>query len=479
MPDGLPCPNPVCTHLFPPSSVKGVASLRCPKCGNVFQFQKQAAPAPAKPAAPPPPPKKAPPRPPAPPVAAPVAPPVDVPASSAFSFDSGPDLGLDDDEPGRIRKRRTPRRGRWLSYAVVFVLFNLMIGGATYFVLFVMPHFMNDDARKHRVQANFSFTAPASWPADDKLRRQIGANVALSRTNPRAHLALFYTDYKTRLPGDDELVEEAVKRLKPYFPRLEYVDPVQSGRGRDADLGDEAALRLIFKATAADQVPMVGECLMTARRGIGYWWMTWGPEEEGREALQELWDTLREGFRLHNEREGWRPSPRPTTPARLEGTSVEVSYVTEVWRPETDNVKDYDPLAVLVLRAFEKEGNRPDEYAGKAATIQALLLPKAADLASAVTVAKEQVEKQQKLKLEPYLDRGGKQALGVRDVGALKGEVRQFDVKEGTDVIRFAALAVVNRPEGVLAFYFECPPGKRGYWLGELKAFLATVRLRK
>ena len=42
-----------------------------------------------------------------------------------------------------------------------------------------------------------------------------------------------------------------------------------------------------------------------------------------------------------------------------------------------------------------------------------------------------------------------------------------------------ATLAVVNRPEGTLAIFFECPAGKRGYWIGELRAFLATVRLRQ
>jgi len=38
MPTGLACPNPICSHVFPPSVI-GTASLSCPRCGSVFQFR--------------------------------------------------------------------------------------------------------------------------------------------------------------------------------------------------------------------------------------------------------------------------------------------------------------------------------------------------------------------------------------------------------------------------------------------------------
>lgn len=41
MPHGLPCINPVCDYEFAHEQIKGASSLKCPKCGNVFQFSTQ------------------------------------------------------------------------------------------------------------------------------------------------------------------------------------------------------------------------------------------------------------------------------------------------------------------------------------------------------------------------------------------------------------------------------------------------------
>ena len=69
MPSTLPCPNPVCTHLFNADAVKGAASVVCPRCGTKLEFRRAPASPPARPPAPPA--KKAAPKPPA---AAPKAP---------------------------------------------------------------------------------------------------------------------------------------------------------------------------------------------------------------------------------------------------------------------------------------------------------------------------------------------------------------------------------------------------------------------
>src|SRR5207248_1446447 len=39
MTPSLPCPNPTCTHVFPPEELAGVAAVACPACGGVFQLQ--------------------------------------------------------------------------------------------------------------------------------------------------------------------------------------------------------------------------------------------------------------------------------------------------------------------------------------------------------------------------------------------------------------------------------------------------------
>src|SRR5438128_938126 len=46
----LPCPNPMCSHVFTPEQVQGAAALLCPLFGTRFQFRPGEAKAqPAKP----------------------------------------------------------------------------------------------------------------------------------------------------------------------------------------------------------------------------------------------------------------------------------------------------------------------------------------------------------------------------------------------------------------------------------------------
>ena len=77
-----PCPNPVCTHVFPHAEVQRSSSLKCPRCGHEFRLAAE-----AKPAAPPAAPlaKLAQPKPA--PVAAPIA--AIAPARPANSFAAG------------------------------------------------------------------------------------------------------------------------------------------------------------------------------------------------------------------------------------------------------------------------------------------------------------------------------------------------------------------------------------------------------
>src|SRR5438874_432526 len=47
----FPCPNPICTHVFSAQEVQSAGALKCPVCGQVFQFRAGAIPqAPSRPA---------------------------------------------------------------------------------------------------------------------------------------------------------------------------------------------------------------------------------------------------------------------------------------------------------------------------------------------------------------------------------------------------------------------------------------------
>src|SRR2546425_801927 len=110
--NGIPCPNPTCTHIFPAAAVVGAASLTCPRCGGVFRFRPSppdAGDAPARP-----------------------APGDGSSRSTLFSGSSDeisahdPGLGLPEDLlslPGpRRRMPQRSRRGAWLAALIVFVL---------------------------------------------------------------------------------------------------------------------------------------------------------------------------------------------------------------------------------------------------------------------------------------------------------------------------------------------------------------------
>ncbi|NBO92161.1 MAG: hypothetical protein EBV06_07575 [Planctomycetia bacterium] len=508
---GFPCPNPICTHVFPSETVKTAGELKCPRCGNLFRFgPKPAASSFQGPAsgdtatkrspAPPPPPKPPTPASSAPnptaksapprqtreaqviPTATPVGgtiPEVSEP-SAAFSFENA-------DESPRIRKKKRPVKRRGVLFGIVlFTILATFVGGMVYLYVMIVPQLVDQNNRKNQVQANFSFTTTWSWKNDEKLRRSLNASIALTRSRPsRAHVALAYEDYKNRLPSDDELLDEAIKRLKANFPRLEYIDPMRTGKGKSGELDEEPAWKIEFRGTATDEVPMVGECIYMTRRGYGYWFITWGPVAD-EEDLPEVWEKLRSNFKFANEREGWQPSPRPSTSVIFEELNTKIDYVHDVWTP-ADNPRDYDAATELALRGFEigsdKGRTRPDAYAGKAATIQVLALPKAADLPAAVMAAEEAIKKQleklvQTSKLERFVDPSGK-GLAAPDVGAFKGQTNEYSLQFTADSTRFGLIAVVNRPQGVLVIYCECPQEKRGYWLGEFKALLETVRPAK
>ncbi|MFQ3594014.1 MAG: hypothetical protein SNJ82_12610 [Gemmataceae bacterium] len=303
----------------------------------------------------------------------------------------------------------------------------------------------------------------------------------MSRSNPRGHFVLHVIDYKTREPGAEELLDEAVKRLKAGFPRLQYSNPLE--KGKTGELDNEPAFQFEFRGSGTDDVPMIGQCTFLTRRGYGYWLMCWGPAVDEDE-LEERFQRIRSGFRFANGREGWQPSPRPSTQFKLGDQPIQLNYAHDLWRVE-ENPTDYDPRAVAVLRGFEQHGKQSsrtkvDTYAGKSATVQFLLLDRTVDLASAIEVAKGYLTGQlaksgNAVKLEPYAPEGG-EAAASSEVGAFKGELRQYTIRVGPEVARFALLGVVNRSESMLVIFGECPMEKRGYWLSEFKSLVETVR---
>jgi hypothetical protein len=421
------------------------------------------------------------------PIASPVAAPAPVAETTApqrnLQFQTDPDMVVRSSVAGSSRqrgKRPRPQRGLLLRITL-FTFLGCFIAGVGYVLVFLLPQFLGNDTDRRKVQLNFSFSTAWAYRDDVKLRRLMETAIGMSRTDPRGHLVLHAIDYKNREPGAEELLDEALKRLKAAFPRLQYKNPLEDGK--TGDLDSEPAYQFEFRGSAADEVPMIGQCTFLTRRGYGYWLMTWGPAED-EDLLAERFQRIRERFRFANEREGWKPSPRPSTELVLGDLPIRLNYVGDIWRVE-ESPTDYDPRAVAVLRGFELQGERSsrtqvDTYAGKSATVQVLVLDRTEDLAAAIELAKGHLTNQlakveNGVKLEPYVPDGGKPSASP-EVGAFKGELRQFTVRVGTENARFALLGVVHRPDNLLVVFAECPMDRRGYWLGEFKALAETIR---
>src|SRR5262249_12458709 len=149
---------------------------------------------------------------------------------------------------------------------------------------------------------NYSFHTPGSpWKQDQDAARRLGASLAMSRRDPSSWFAIIARDYKDRTPRDDEMVNEAIVRLKQLFSK----PPEWELRDEDSFAG-LAAQRLVFTGENSSNIPVSGECLMAAYNGIGYWFIGWTPSSADPAVLgdiQQEWGKVREGFALLKERD--------------------------------------------------------------------------------------------------------------------------------------------------------------------------------
>jgi hypothetical protein len=452
MPSGYPCPNPACAYVFPADAVRGEA-MACPRCGARYRFRQ----------APPPLPKVAPP-----PV--PVAPPV---AGPALAPTPGP----------LVRPRRPRRRGwGWLRALVVFLTVCLCVGGVLYAYRDELADLLRDGPGQRasfRAQGNFSFRAAPGWRPDEPLRDRTRANLAVTLARPRGHMALFYLDHQARSYTDAQLLDKALRQLRAYFPQLEYEDPFRGGDGRTGTLGGEPALVFAFSGTDPNDVPVRGQAYVLSRQGFAYWLYFWGPEDN-YDKLTERWEALRGGFKLYDEREGWRPRPREVQTFTGSALAYQLRYHKDVWKAE-DSPKDADPACELRLRGVETDEDertgrrRPGELAATAPEVLALVLPKAADAKAAAAAALEYVKKKQaelipRLAVEPLPPRDPPKPGGLID------RVDRLRLVLGGTNERYLVLAVASRPDGVLALVCECLWERKDYWEQEFNAVLGSAR---
>jgi hypothetical protein len=312
------------------------------------------------------------------------------------------------------------------------------------------------------------------WRRSEAIERAVSVNLVLSRSEPRIDLAVYYRDFKTRMPGDAELVAEALGRLHRYFSGgLEW--EVKSA-AEPVRLGGRPAVRMEFEGAGPDSVLVNGECCMVAYRGYGYWFFTWGPLEQ-KEQISPEWEALRQGFALlGGAREGWKERPRETEEVRGVKAPYRLSAVKGLWTPE--NAEDYGDADVVLKGA---EPDRESRYADKVARLRVIVLPRAANLKAAADAARKYLDDWQAKEwggtLEPVKEKGAAMDRDT-DVGPQRGHLSKFQVVLDGEPKHFVLLAAVNSPRGNLVLLGDCLWERHDFWDQEFVPLLASLRAR-
>lgn len=460
---GFPCPNPACEHVFAPEVVKRATTLVCPLCAARFQFRAATAPPPSVPVADPV--EEVPPRH-AIPAAVPIARPVEI-ASNPFSLTTAA-VTL---APPR------PKRGRrltWSRVGVIMVLGAAVAGGAAG-VLWLLQHARTDEKGSedsHASMLNYRFVYPRGWKLDGKIRKALGANLAMARAEPSAGLALFAHDYKTRSPRDAELHDQAVTWLDKYFRGLEFEAKP------NAKLDGLPARRFEFQGEV-DHVLVTGECLMLARRGYGYWLVTWASAER-RDVAAEEWPAVRNGFHFLDNREGWAEKKPRQVQIQGAKAAYRLAYTEGVW--ERQPLDGFDPSADMLLRGFDPRDD--DKLADRAGIVTVLNLPRGeGDLKAGAAAAREHLLGKQRevypeTSIELVADKNGP-AEGPADIGAARGHLARLRVKNSASREMYVELATILLADGVLVIQGECLWPRREFWRQEFAPLRETLRLRK
>jgi hypothetical protein len=438
--------------VFDPAAVAGAASLVCPRCGTRFQFRVKPRDAPLTPAA-------------------------AEPAPADLAFPPAPNLVR---PPSRRRRAAAPRRGPWVGVLVACTAFVGLLATA-----FVWYHSLpsddedRDETNLMPAQANCRFRKPdGPWKADDEARVGLRVNLALRRSRPGNSLALYYRDYKTRLPGDAEMIDEARRCLGSYFKPLEWEPKPKDEAIR---LGGQPALKLDFQGRDPNQVEVSGECYMTAYRGIGYWFFTWCPNDDS-DRMGAEWDALRQGFALLDRREGWKEVPPETDTIEGEGVPYRLSPAKGVWAKVKKD--GYDPKADVVLLGRAPTGLK---HASTDATVQVLVLPRAGGLPGATKAARDHYLQRQiegegypETTMEVFKDKDGADEDRDTAVGAAEGHVTKLHVTNAEGRERYVVLAVVDgHPGGVVVLVCDCAWQRREMWEPEFAALLKTFQLKE
>jgi len=449
--------------------------LTCPGCGTLFQFRSGPPPGAtprAQLSAPPPASTDVTPAVVAPPEQSRVAPAVSTPEPPIVLAPS----------------RKSPSASKWRIVLLVLVGVGVLAGGVVLAVNGLpwrqeQSEEVRDNRPAHESKAlNYRFVLPAKpWTVDRPTQLGFKAQLALRRTDPNAWLVIVAKDYKNRTPRESDLVDEAIRLLrtttlpsagKPLFQNLEWE------RKPDSQLAGKPALQLEFQGES-NEVVMNGDCVVLTQYGMAYWYFTWASlERKGRAA--EEWTSLRNGFHLLKEREGWQerlPKQVLVQGKNPDKAAYTLSYTEGIWQGQA--LEGYDEKADLALLGYERDDK--DRFAEKSAVALVLLLPKQSDLKAAVTAARTHLRQRQEgdgypnTTITPIQDSSG--LVDRADAfGNVRGHLAKLRVRNTEERERYVVQAILHQPDYVLVLQCECDWQRQPFWEEEFTLLRKSFR---
>jgi hypothetical protein len=352
----------------------------------------------------------------------------------------------------------------------------LAVGGAAAGVWWLLQQQTPDEEQPidtaHASILNYRFVFPRGWRVDNKIKQGLGANLAISRTEPSVGLAIFARDYKTRSPRNAELHDQAVAWMEKYFRGFEYAAKA------DSKLDNQTARMLEFQGEL-DHVLVNGECVMTSRRGYAYWVIVWGAAER-REAAAMEWQIARDCFQFLGNREGWAEKKPRQVLLQGEKAACRLSYAEGVWEMQSDD--GLDTAVDILLRGYDPRDT--ERLAEKAGIVMVVKLPQSeGDLKAAAANTREYLLKKQKelypeTILEAVADKSDA-ADGSINLGGFRGHFARFRMKNSPQRELYVELVTVPLSDGILVMQCECLWARREFFKQEFAPLRESLRIGK
>jgi hypothetical protein len=285
---------------------------------------------------------------------------------------------------------------------------------------------------------------------------------------------LLVKDYRYRTPSDEEIRDEAVRRLANYFDK----ETLECEPGQECVLAKQPAHRLAFRAEI-EHTSMSGECQMLVHQGFAYFLVRWTPAAGPPAAHQEL-DRLAARFALLGDRPDWaQKSTRLFHGNRADYVLEDTQSLWQEWSPATD----YDALADLALVARERKDGESmaDTRTMVAATFVVLIMSGSGDdISKVMQSAGDYLLMQQKAvypetKIEVVSDGEEGQAEAGK-IGSFAGKLQPLHVENGENRHRYILLGVVRLTDHVLVVQGECAWSKRAVWAPLFEKLLSTLK---